>query len=86
MQTLNKTKAQLDSLGYPFIGVELKSGGKIFGKIDHFTLHTIYIRNKEGDVIDVPRRIIERAFLLIEGAKLDESEKFFKQNKSTFGK
>jgi RNase P/RNase MRP subunit p29 len=68
---LSKTKAHLEALGYPKIGVELRSGLKHFGRVVKFTQHTIYLKTKNGDVLDVPRRIIARAFLLLEGEKTD---------------
>ena len=69
MKPLSKTKAQLKALGYPSIGIELLDGSKCFGKITKFTLHTIYFVDKNGDELDVPRRLIKRAFLLLEGDK-----------------
>ena len=67
MSNLIKTKAQLEALGYPIIGIQLKDGSKRFGRVTKFTPHTIYFKDKHGDELDVPRRIIERAMLLIEG-------------------
>ena len=58
-QQLTKTKAQLKSLGYPIIGIELKAGNKIFGRIEKFIDYTIYIKDKHGDILDVPRRFIQ---------------------------
>jgi len=69
MSRLTKTRAQLETLGFPRIGIELKDGGKVYGQIDRFTTFTIYIKDKHGDVLDVPRRIIKRALLLIDGGK-----------------
>lgn len=66
---LMKTKVQLEELGNPRIAIELKDGGKVFGAVDKFTNYTIYIKDKHGDVLDVPRRIIKRALLLINGGK-----------------
>lgn len=66
---LTKTKAQLEQLGNPRIAIELKDGGKMFGEVDKFTNFTIYVKDKHGDVLDVPRRIIKRALLLINGGK-----------------
>ena len=68
---LNKTKAQLDALGWPFIGIQLKDGSKYFGRVSKFTTTKIYFKDRNGDELDVPRRIIERAMLLIEGGKVD---------------
>ena len=68
---LAKTKAQLKALGWPFIGIQLKDGSKYFGRVSKFTSHKIYFKDPNGDELDVPRRIIERAMLLIEGGKLD---------------
>ena len=68
---LAKTKAQLEVLGWPFIGFELKDGSKYFGRVSKFTPHKIYFTDRNGDELDVPRRIIERAMLLIEGGKVD---------------
>ena len=70
-QNLVKTQAQLKSLGWPFIGIQLKDGSKYFGRVTKFTPHKIYFKDRSGDVLDVPRRIIERAMLLIEGGKVD---------------
>ena len=68
---LAKTQAQLKSLGWPFIGMQLKDGSKYFGRVTKFTPHKIYFQDRSGDVLDVPRRIIARALLLIEGGKID---------------
>lgn len=68
---LAKTKAQLKALGWPFIGIELKDGSKYFGHVSKFTPHKIYFTDRNGDELDVPRRIISRAMLLIEGGKTD---------------
>ena len=67
MKPLSKTKAQLKSLGYPSIGIELQDGSKCFGKVSKFTRDTIYFVDKNNDELDVPRRLIKRAFLLLEG-------------------
>ena len=64
---LTKTKAQLKALGHPTIGIELLDGSRQFGKVSKFTKHTIYVIDKNGDELDVPRRLIKRAFLLLEG-------------------
>jgi hypothetical protein len=68
---LAKTKAQLEALGWPFIGIQLQDGSKYFGRVSKFTTHEIYFTDRHGDEIDVPRRIIARALLLIEGGKTD---------------
>jgi len=68
---LAKTKAQLELLGCPFIGIQLKDGGKLFGPVTKFTPHKIYFEDRNGDELDVPRRIIARAFLLINGGMED---------------
>jgi hypothetical protein len=68
---LAKTKAQLEALGFPFIGIQLKDGSKLFGLVTKFTPHKIYFRDRHGDELDVPRRIIARALLLIKGDKED---------------
>jgi hypothetical protein len=67
MSTLNRTQAQLKALGYPFIGIECADGLKIFGKVVKFTQYKIYVEDKNKDILDVSRRIIKRAFLLIDG-------------------
>jgi hypothetical protein len=69
--TLAKTKAQLEVLGWPFIGIQLKDGSKYFGRVSKFTPHKIYFIDHNRDELDVPRRIIERALLLIDGGKTD---------------
>ncbi len=74
-QKLTRTKAQLKSLGYPYIGIQLKDGSKIFGPVHSFTVNKIYVTDTcdpKSTAIDVPRRIIARAFLLIKGDKYDE--------------
>lgn len=81
MKQLTKTRAQLQALGNPFIGIELQAGLKVFGRVDRFTQYKIYVKDKHGDIIDVPRRIIKRAFLLIKGDN-DGGEEFPQQNKS----
>lgn len=68
---LAKTKAQLEALGWPFIGIQLKDGSKHFGKVTQFSPHKIYFKDRNGDELDVPRRIIERALLVIDGGKKD---------------
>jgi len=68
---LAKTKAQLKVLGWPFIGIQLQDGSKYFGRVTKFTPHKIYFADRNGDELDVPRRIIARAMLLIEGGKDD---------------
>ncbi len=67
ISTLVRTKKQLELLGYPKIGIQLKDATKHFGRVTKFTQHKIYFRNRDGDELDVPRKIIERAMLLIEG-------------------
>ena len=68
---LAKTKAQLEVLGWPFIGIQLQDGSKYFGRVSKFTTHKIYFKDNHGDELDVPRRIITRALLLIEGGIAD---------------
>jgi hypothetical protein len=68
---LAKTKAQLEVLGWPFIGIQLKDGSKYFGRVSKFTPNKIYFTDRFGDELDVPRRIIARAMLLLEGGKKD---------------
>lgn len=68
---LAKTKAQLGVLGWPFIGIQLKDGSKRFGRVSRFTPHKIYFVDHNGDELDVPRKIIERALLSINGGKTD---------------
>ena len=84
MSNLVRTKAQLEELGYPRIGIQLKDGSKLFGKITRFTDYTIYFENKNGDELDVPRRIISRAFLCIDGGK-NEPTRVSKENQSRRG-
>jgi hypothetical protein len=72
MTQLTRTQAQLKDLGYPYIGIECLDGLKIFGKVTKFTQYKIYLEDKNKDIIDVPRRIIKRAFLLIDGG--DETD------------
>ena len=69
---LAKTKAQLEELGWPYIGIQLKDGSKHFGKVTKFSPHKIYFRDRQGDELDVPRHIIERALLAIDGGKKDD--------------
>jgi len=79
---LARTKAQLKELGYPFIGIELKAGNKVFGRVEKFTIYTIYIKDKNGDILDVPRRLIQRALLSIEGERDDGGPTVFEKDKS----
>ena len=72
MDYLAKTTAQIEALGFPFIGIQLKDGSKVFGTVTKFTQYKIYFRNKNGDELDVPRNIIERALLLIQGENENE--------------
>jgi hypothetical protein len=69
--SLSKTKAQLKVLGWPFIGIQLKDGSKYFGRVSKFTPHKIYFTDRNGDELDVPRTIIDRAMLSLEGGKID---------------
>jgi len=82
LKTLNRTKKQLEELDNPFIGIQLRSGGKVFGHIDRFTPHTIYIKDRFGEVLDVSRSYIARAFLLIKGGKEDGPDEFSRSNSS----
>jgi len=72
---------QIEKLGNPFIGVELYDGRKVFGRVDRFTQYKIYVKDKRGEIKDVPRRIIKRAFLLLKGENYG-GEEFPQQNKS----
>jgi len=83
MTQLTRTQIQLRDLDYPFIGIECADGLKVFGKAVKFTQHKIYLEDKNKDTIDVPRRIIKRAFLLIEGGDgNDDAAQVSKQNRS----
>ncbi len=82
---LTRTKTQLQELNYPFIGIQLKAGNKVFGSVEKFTLYTIYIKDKHGDILDVPRRLILRAMLLIKGDNDDGRAAVFEKNKSPSG-
>lgn len=81
MTSLTRTKTQLEELGFPRIGIQLKDGGKLFGQVTRFTPHTIYFRDRYGDELDVPRRIIARALLCLDGGK-NESLGFSETNQS----
>ena len=74
MSDLSRTQPQLKALGFPRIGIELKDGSKLFGTITKFTRHNIYFRDENGDALDVPRRIIKRALLCLDGGKTDDVE------------
>jgi len=82
-QLLTKTKAQLKELGDPMIGVQLKAGNKVFGHVEKFTTYTIYIKDKHGDILDVPRRLVQRAMLLLEGDNKDAGTTVSKKDKSS---
>ena len=82
---LTKTKAQLQRLNYPYIGIQLKAGNKVFGRIEKFTNYTIYIKDKYGDIVDVPRRLIQRAMLLIKGDNDDGRASVSEKNKPSIG-
>ena len=69
MTHLEKTKAQLKSLGDPIIGMQLQDGSKLFGRVTKFTPTKIYFKDRHGDELDVPRSIIVRAMLLLKGDK-----------------
>ena len=64
---LDYTKKRLKELGHPLIGIQLKDGNKLFGKISRFTPTKIYLKDQHGEELDVPRRIIQRSLLLLEG-------------------
>ena len=82
MSQLSQTKTQLKSLGYPTIGIELMDRSKHFGKVSKFTRDTIYFIDANGDELDVPRRLIQRAFLLLKGGlHSDSPAPISKQNK-----
>ena len=72
MQNYTQMLEQLKLLGKHRIGIQLKDGTKLFGTVSKFTPHKIYFVDKNEDELDVPRRIIERALLLIEGSSSDE--------------
>lgn len=74
MSIQTRTQEQLKQLGYPRIGIQLKDGSKLFGKVTKFTQHNVYFKDENGDVLDVPRRIIARALLCIEGGKSDNGK------------
>lgn len=71
-QTISKTRAQVEALGNPLVGIQLYDGSKVFGRVQEFSRFTIYLVDRKGDDIDVPRRIIQRCLLLIDGGKEDE--------------
>lgn len=75
MSSLTRTQAQLEELGHPFIGIECADGLRVYGKVVKFTQYKIYLEDKNKDTIDVPRRIIKRAFLLIEGGDTPDGSK-----------
>ncbi len=78
-----KTKTQLEAWGWPFIGIELKDGSKYFGRVSKVTQYKIYFKDRNGDELDVPRRIIARAMLLLEGEDEDDRPAtVYKANKS----
>lgn len=87
MTRLTRTQAQLEALGFPRIGIQCKDGLKVFGRVTKFTQHKIYLEDKNGDILDVPRRIIRRAFLLIDGGKGKDNgtAKVSRSNQSTAG-
>jgi len=74
MLTMNQTQEQLQSLGYPRIGIQLKDGSKRFGKVTKFTKYNVYFRDRNGDDLDVPRKIIARALLCIDGGKSEDGK------------
>ena len=80
MNLSDKTKVPPDVLEHPFAGIQLRSGLKVFGYVDKFSRYKIYIKDRNGDILDIPRRIIQRVFLLITGDIKDESNKISKQN------
>lgn len=50
------------------IGIELYSGERVFGKVHRWTASSIWIIKEEGfSPLEVPRYIIRRALLLLEG-------------------
>ncbi len=83
MSQLSRTQTQLKSLDYPVIGIELMDRSKHFGKVSKFTRDTIYFIDGTGVELDVPRRLIQRAFLLLKGGLYsDGPASISKQNKS----
>jgi hypothetical protein len=86
MSLLTRTQAQLKELGYPFIGVECADGSKLFGHVVKFTQYKIYLEDRNKDTIDVPRRIIKRAFLLLHGGNEDNAPaKILRSNRPATG-
>jgi len=67
MSQITRTQAQLEELDHPFMGIECADGSKLFGYVVKFTQYKIYLEDKNKDTIDVPRRIIKRALLLLTG-------------------
>ena len=83
MSSLTRTQTQLKDLDYPFIGIECVDGLKLFGKAVKFTQYKIYLEDKNKDTIDVPRRIIKRAFLLIDGGEDNDGSAKVSRSNST---
>lgn len=81
---LNLTKRRLEELGWPRIGIELKDGNKMFGHVTKFTQYNVYFRDSNDDELDVPRRIIARALLCLDGGKLEDgkSARILEENQS----
>jgi len=79
---------QLKALGHPRIGIELKDGSKYFGKVTKFTKYNVYFKDRNGDELDVPRNIIVRALLCIDGGKSGDGKeaRVFKPNSAAGGK
>lgn len=83
MTQLTRTQTQLKALGFPIMGVECADGSKLFGRVVKFTQYKIYLEDKNKDTIDVPRRIIKRAFMLIDGGEdNDGPAEIFRSGKS----
>ena len=75
-----------DKLDRPFIGIQLKDGSKKFGRATKFTKFKIYVEDEYGDILDVPRRIISRALILIPGGTDNEPTEVSAEDKSSGGK
>lgn len=69
MMKVKDPKKETSPLKGCLVGIQLRDGNKLFGPLVSFSKFTVWIEDEDGDPIDVPRNIIRRMFILINGKK-----------------